>query len=61
MKEMLAELQIPKDVKLGFRVPKLHCHTHKIQCQTRYLMNIQLGVGRTDGEGIERFWSILGW
>lgn len=45
------------DVELEFVVPKLHINGHKSSCQTDFSLNFRPGVGRTDGEGIERRWS----
>lgn len=42
-----------------FLVPKFHLPAHVRKCQLRYSFNLQRGVGRTDGEGIERDWSGL--
>lgn len=38
-------------------LPKLHAQAHKIACQILFTFNYMLGVGRTDGEEIERFWA----
>ena len=45
------------DVDLKFVVPKLHIMGHKSSCQFDFGLNYRPGVGRTDGEGIERRWS----
>lgn len=42
---------------LYFVVPKLHLRSHKIDCQGNFSFNNLVGVGRTDGEGVERNWS----
>ena len=51
--------QLSPDIKLGYGVPKCHCRGHKMECQCQFSMHVQPGVGRTDGEGIERTWSSL--
>jgi hypothetical protein len=38
-------------------LPKLHAHAHKFECHVLYSLNLTPGVGRTDGEGIEREWA----
>jgi hypothetical protein len=38
-------------------VPKLHERGHKEACWTLFSLNFRRGVGRTDGEGIERRWA----
>ena len=40
-----------------FLIPKFHLPAHKEACQTTYSFNFNEGVGRTDGEGIERGWD----
>ena len=41
------------------RVPKAHIVAHGVACQSKYAFNWTQGVGRTDGEGIERLWAWL--
>ncbi|KAF7291253.1 CxC2 domain-containing protein [Mycena indigotica] len=43
-----------------FVVPKLHILGHTTTCQLLYSLNYTLGGGQTDGEGIERPWSMIG-
>jgi len=38
-------------------IPKFHLRAHKLQCQSNFSFNYQPGVGRTDGEGVERDWA----
>ncbi|KDQ24433.1 hypothetical protein PLEOSDRAFT_1078555 [Pleurotus ostreatus PC15] len=45
---------------IRFAVPKLHIHSHTRHCQENYSLNYLPGVGRTDGEGIERPWANIG-
>ncbi|PVF91436.1 hypothetical protein CPB86DRAFT_719431, partial [Serendipita vermifera] len=40
-----------------FLVPKFHLAAHQDKCRYKYSLNHCRGVGRTDGEAIERFWS----
>lgn len=40
-------------------IPKAHIVSHGHKCQSRYSFNWTKGVGRTEGEGIERNWSSL--
>ncbi|PVF91605.1 hypothetical protein CPB86DRAFT_303151 [Serendipita vermifera] len=49
-------LSLP-DADITFMINKLHALGHKEDCRYRYSFNYVKGVGRTDGEGIERFWS----
>ncbi|KAF7296779.1 CxC2 domain-containing protein [Mycena indigotica] len=45
---------------IRFVVPKLHIHGHTLICQLLYSLNWVPGSGQTDGEGIERPWSMIG-
>ncbi|KAF8993816.1 hypothetical protein BDZ89DRAFT_972653, partial [Hymenopellis radicata] len=58
-KDLPEYLQLPDEIRLDFAVPKCHCRGHKLSCQCQFSMNVQVGAGRTDGEGIERTWSGL--
>lgn len=40
-------------------VPKLHIWGHGTSCHLKYSLNFLKWSARTDGEGIERFWSFL--
>lgn len=51
-------LRIPKAM-LRFLVPKFHLPDHVEVCQAPFSYNFALGVGRTEGEGVERNWSWL--
>ncbi len=55
----LVRFNIAKDM-IRFAVPKLHIHSHTKHCQENYSLNYLPGVGRTDGEGIERPWANIG-
>jgi hypothetical protein len=39
---------------MRFIIPKMHIHSHTLACQLLFSLNFLLGVGQTDGEGIER-------
>ena len=41
------------------KVPKAHIYTHVESCHGPFSFNWTKGAGRTDGEGIERLWSLL--
>jgi hypothetical protein len=57
MKEFPTALQLPDAVQVDVGIPKFHCPAHPEKCQVLHSLNIMPGVGRTDGEGIERNWS----
>ncbi|KAJ7829911.1 hypothetical protein B0H13DRAFT_1655417 [Mycena leptocephala] len=46
-------------IVLLFALPVWHAVAHETSCQTENSLSYQVGVGRTDGEGIERTWSVL--
>ncbi|KIY68994.1 hypothetical protein CYLTODRAFT_350404, partial [Cylindrobasidium torrendii FP15055 ss-10] len=57
IKELPEHLQPRPGVKLSYGVPKCHAKGHILMCQCCFSMGLQLGVGNTDGEGIERVWA----
>ncbi|KAG6809360.1 hypothetical protein H0H92_000568 [Tricholoma furcatifolium] len=58
-KAMPNYLQLPGNLNIRFKVPKFHLPPHKPECHGPYSLNFTPGVGRTDGEGVERNWSWL--
>ncbi|KAF8131729.1 hypothetical protein K438DRAFT_1911926 [Mycena galopus ATCC 62051] len=60
-KAMPEELSLPPWLEIIFKVPKFHLPPHVKSCHGPYSFNYTKGVGRTDGEGIERNWSWLNW
>ncbi|KAJ7716210.1 hypothetical protein B0H16DRAFT_1801736 [Mycena metata] len=46
-------------ITLLFALPVWHALAHEKECQTENSLTYQVGVGRTDGEGIERTWSVV--
>lgn len=50
-------LRVPIDTKdVRTVIPKYHFNGHKEEDHNRYSLNLVIGVGRTDGEEIERNW-----
>ncbi|EIW74480.1 hypothetical protein CONPUDRAFT_67415, partial [Coniophora puteana RWD-64-598 SS2] len=47
----------PSGREFEFLVPKFHLSAHIAKCQISYSFNFTPGVGRTDGEGVERGWA----
>ncbi|KAJ7149380.1 hypothetical protein C8R43DRAFT_887926 [Mycena crocata] len=47
------------DFEIQFALPVWHAVAHEVSCQTQNSLSYALGVGRTDGEGIERTWAVL--
>ncbi|KAK6996428.1 CxC2 domain-containing protein [Favolaschia claudopus] len=58
-KHMPDDLQLPDWVQVIFKVPKFHLPPHVKKCHGPFSFNFTKGVGRTDGEGVERNWSWL--
>jgi hypothetical protein len=44
---------------LKLAIPKLHLPVHGDSCQGPFSLNWMTGAGRTDGEAVERFWSLV--
>ncbi|KAJ7178448.1 hypothetical protein C8R43DRAFT_1084402 [Mycena crocata] len=59
--EMPTEMKLPSFTDVIFKVPKFHLPPHVKKCHAPYSFNYTKGVGRTDGEGVERNWSWLNW
>ncbi|KAJ7048440.1 hypothetical protein C8F01DRAFT_1280798 [Mycena amicta] len=45
--------------RVQFGLPVWHAAAHEASCQAANSLSHAVGVGRTDGEGIERTWAIL--
>ncbi|GJF00762.1 CxC2 domain-containing protein [Phanerochaete sordida] len=53
-----SHLQIVLPVgEVRYAIPKYHLNGHKEEGHNQYSLNFMLGVGRTDGEEVERGWS----
>ena len=57
MEALPDHLKLPDGVSTDWGIPKCHCPMHKLPCQAPHSLNFKLGVGWTDGEGIERSWA----
>jgi hypothetical protein len=57
MEALPNHLKLPDNVSTDWGIPKCHCPMHKLPCQAPHSLNFKSGVGRTDGEGIERSWA----
>ncbi|KAJ7060539.1 hypothetical protein C8F01DRAFT_988536, partial [Mycena amicta] len=44
---------------IQFALPVWHAAAHEESCQVENSLTYNVGVGRTDGEGIERTWAVL--
>ncbi|KAJ7604993.1 hypothetical protein FB45DRAFT_1149649 [Roridomyces roridus] len=45
--------------QIQYGLPVWHAAAHETSCQTENSLSYTKGVGRTDGEGIERTWAVL--
>jgi hypothetical protein len=59
LKALPPRLQFAQTPTLNALVPKFHLPPHRTSCHSAYSFNYAPGVGRTDGEGVERNWSWL--
>jgi hypothetical protein len=59
METLPDKMHLPAYVKVRSRVPKFHLPGHVAKCLAPHSLNYTPGVGRTDGEGVERTWSSL--
>ena len=59
MEHMPSWLQLLANTKLRFHVPKCHLRAHVQKCWAPFSLNFTNGIGRTDGEGVERNWAWL--
>jgi hypothetical protein len=53
------DMQLPPDVKLQCALPVWHAGSHNDDCQNENSLSFKPGVGKSDGEGIERTWFRL--
>ncbi|KAF9023545.1 hypothetical protein BDZ89DRAFT_955582, partial [Hymenopellis radicata] len=54
--DVLKNLDLPE---IQWGLPIWHGGAHEISCETAESLKYKKGVGKTDGEGIERVWSVL--
>jgi hypothetical protein len=60
-KAMPPIMRLPSWINVLFKVPKFHLPLHIKECHGPFSFSYTKGVGRTDGEGMERNWSWLNW
>ncbi|KAF9001842.1 hypothetical protein BDZ89DRAFT_968153, partial [Hymenopellis radicata] len=54
--DVLKSLDIPE---IQWGLPIWHGGAHEISCETAESLKYKVGVGKTDGEGIERVWAVF--
>ncbi|CAK5277177.1 unnamed protein product [Mycena citricolor] len=60
MDRLPSNLHLPlKDITVQCGLPVWHAASHNTDCQNANSLSFKPGVGKTDGEGIERVWSTL--
>ncbi|KAJ7852029.1 hypothetical protein B0H14DRAFT_2581072 [Mycena olivaceomarginata] len=59
VEEALGSTTRLEDLNVIYALPVWHAAAHETSCQTENSLSYVEGVGRTDGEGIERTWSVL--
>ncbi|KAJ7154378.1 hypothetical protein C8R43DRAFT_1126455 [Mycena crocata] len=60
MQKLPAPLRLPLgDIELQCALPVWHAASHEEECQNANSLSFKPGVGKSDGEGVERTWSIL--
>jgi hypothetical protein len=58
--------KLPSDMQVEFEsflfqcgLPVWHASSHELECANKHSLSFKPGVGKTDGEGIERLWAEL--
>ena len=59
VKKLPSALRPDPKLDLRFGLPVWHGGIHEDLCRSRHSLKYHHGVGRTDGEGIERIWSMF--
>ncbi|KAJ6547928.1 hypothetical protein DFH09DRAFT_1087397 [Mycena vulgaris] len=60
MKKLPQDMRLPLDsIKLQCALPVWHAASHNEPCQNQNSLSFKPGVGKSDGEGVERTWAVL--
>ncbi|KAF9012294.1 hypothetical protein BDZ89DRAFT_1142896 [Hymenopellis radicata] len=57
--ELPAELREHDVPEILWALPVWHGNVHNVKCETSESLKYKVGVGKTDGEGIERIWAVF--
>ena len=50
-------MRLPEELKVQCALPVWHAGSHNESCQNENSLSFKSGVGKTDGEGVERMWG----
>ncbi|KAJ7476816.1 hypothetical protein B0H11DRAFT_2234793 [Mycena galericulata] len=60
MKKLPEQIQLDlKKVEVQCALPVWHASSHEKSCQDKNSLSFAYGVGKSDGEGVERVWSVF--
>lgn len=60
VKKLPRHMQLPMDdIKLQCALPVWHASSHNGDCKEANSLSFKEGVGKSDGEGVERTWAVL--
>ncbi|KAJ7836106.1 hypothetical protein B0H14DRAFT_3705441 [Mycena olivaceomarginata] len=51
------DMRLPEDIKVQCALPVWHAGSHNEPCQNENSLSFKVGVGKSDGEGVERLWG----
>ncbi|KAJ7801671.1 hypothetical protein B0H14DRAFT_3489329 [Mycena olivaceomarginata] len=55
-----SDMRLPLNtIKIQYALPVWHAGSHNEECQNDNSLSFKVGVGKTDGEGVERTWSVM--
>jgi hypothetical protein len=54
IKKLPEDMRLPEDVKVQCALPVWHAGSHNEPCQNENSLSFKVGVGKSDGEGVER-------
>lgn len=59
-KKLPMDMQLPlEDITVQCALPVWHASSHEDKCQNENSLSFKAGVGKSDGEGVERTWAVL--
>jgi hypothetical protein len=59
LEKLPSDMQLPQDIKVQCALPVWHAGSHNESCQNENSLSFKPGVGKSDGEGVERTWFRL--